>query len=400
VTAAIAAAAYAGLSLTHRELASSVAFVTGHEDPLKPDASLDYPALARFPGTLVFYMGLHRLEPIATSLIAAGKDPTTPACVISRATTAHQRTVEGSLAELPARAKLAALHAPSLIVIGDCVRQREAIAWSEHRPLFGIRIGITRPAGQADGVVEQIIQLGGEPVTMPLLEILPPEDWSAVDSAIARLPQFHWLVFTSVNGVGHFLSRLWDCGRDLRDIAGLKIAAIGPATAEKLGEFHLRADVIPDEYRAEALVEALAPLSRGQRVLWAGADRGRDVLPEGLVRSGAHIEKVITYRSADAPALPAEAAELLARGELDWVALSSPAIARRFAALLPSAARTHLGTTTRLASISPVTSLAACEVGLPIAAEAEEFTWDGLIRAIVDTERVRPTPSEGEAAGL
>ncbi|HEX6986759.1 MAG TPA: uroporphyrinogen-III C-methyltransferase, partial [Planctomycetaceae bacterium] len=293
VTAAIAAATYAGLSLTHRELASSVAFVTGHEDPSKPDAALDYAALARFPGTLVFYMGLHRLGRIATALIEAGKSPATPACVISRATTPHQRTVDGPLSELPALAQAAGLHAPSLIVVGECVRQREAIAWFERRPLLGKRVGVTRPEHQADGAIERLFALGAEPVLMPLLEIRPPEDWSAVDAAINRLHEFRWLVFTSANGVEHFLSRLWERGDDLRRLSGLYLAAIGPATAAKLEEYRLRADVVPDEYRAEGLVEALRSSVAGQRVLWAGADRGRDVLPEGLAAAGAEVVKVV-----------------------------------------------------------------------------------------------------------
>lgn len=384
VTAAIAAAAYAGLSLTHRELASSVAFVTGHEDPAKPEVALDYDALARFPGSLVFYMGLHRLGRIATALVGAGKPASTPACVISRATTPHQRTVEGTLADLPRKAEAAELHAPSLIIVGECVRQRSSVAWFERRPLLGKRIGVTRPEGQADGVVERLLALGAEPVLMPMLDIGPPEDWAGVDAAIERLHEFQWLMFTSVNGVEFFIDRLWERGRDLRRFADLKIAAIGPATAAKLEDYRLRADVVPGEYRAEGLVEALRPLAAGKQVLWVGADRGRDVLQEGLAALGAEVTKVVAYRSGDAPDLPPYAAGLMERGELDWIALSSPAIARRLAALLPEAARAHVGSRTRLASISPVTSAAAREVGLPIAGEAAEFTWEGLVAAIVE----------------
>jgi uroporphyrinogen III methyltransferase/synthase len=207
-----------------------------------------------------------------------------------------------------------------------------------------------------------------------------------VDAAVDRLHEFDWLVFTSVNGVEHFLKRLWDRGDDLRKLAGLRLAAIGPATAAALEQFRLRADVVPDEYRAEGLVEALGPLVTGKRVLWAGADRGRDVLPDGLAASGATVVKVVTYRSRDVESLPPGVSNRLETGDLDWVALSSPAIARRFAALLPEAARPHLGTRLRLASISPVTTDAAHSAGLPVAAEATEFTWDGLVRAIADAE--------------
>ncbi|MGC1273632.1 MAG: uroporphyrinogen-III C-methyltransferase [Planctomycetaceae bacterium] len=386
VTAAIAAATYAGLSLTHRELASAVAFITGHEDPSKPGAVLDYDALARFPGTLVFYMGLHRIEQIAAALMESGKPPATPACLISRATTPQQRTIAGTLADVAASAKTAELHAPSLIVVGDCVRQREAIAWFEQRPLLGKRIGVTRPEHQADGVVERLLALGAEPVLMPLVDIRPPDDWSPVDSAIERLDEFQWLVFTSANGVQAFLSRLWEQGWDLRKFADLNIAVIGPATAAKLEEFHLRADLIPEEYRAESLVEALQPVAAGKRVLWAAADRGRDVLPEGLAAVGADLVKVETYRSVDVESLPPDAAGLLSSGQLDWIALSSPAIARCLVDLMPAAALKHLGRKVKLASISPVTSEAARELGLPIAAEATEFTWNGLLTAILNAE--------------
>lgn len=389
VTAAIAAAAYAGLSLTHRELASSVAFVTGHEDPAKSETSLDYEALARFPGTLVFYMGLHRLRAIATALVAAGKKIETPACVISRATTAHQRTIEGTLGDLAERANEAALHAPSLIVVGECVQQRKEIAWFEHRPLLGQRIAVTRPIHQAEPVIEQLLLRGAEPVPMPLLEIGPPTDWAPVDRAIAALTEFDWLVFTSANGVDAFFGRLWETGHDLRALSALKIAAIGPATAARLAAFHLRTDVVPEEYRAEGLVAAVQPAVNGKRVLWAGADRGRAVLAEGLATAGASVHKIVVYESRDVASLTPAPIDLLSRGELDWIPLSSPSMARRLAELLPDAAKVHLGKSVRLASISPVTTEAAREAGLPISAEAtEEYTWKGLLAAIEQAPRL------------
>jgi uroporphyrinogen III methyltransferase/synthase len=386
VTAAIAAAAYAGLSLTHREAASSVAFVTGHEDPSKADQTLDYAALARFPGTLVFYMGLHRLDAIAAALIESGKSGESPACVISRATTAHQKTVEGTLAELPAKVRSHQLHAPSLIVIGECVRQRDQISWFEKKPLLGRRVGVTRPEHQSEGAIRELVHLGAEPVIMPLLEIAPPRDWSPVDQALDSLDAFDWLVFTSANGVDGFLGRLWERGRDLRSLTGLRVAAIGPATADRLASYHLRADVVPDEYRAEGLVEALREEVRAQRVLWAGADRGRDVLQKGLESAGATVEKIVVYQSRDIEALSPDVVAHLSRGEVDWIPLSSPSMVRRLAQLLPEAAKPHIGATIRLAAISPVTAEAARELALPIAVEATDYTWKGLLAAIVKAD--------------
>ena len=335
VTAAIAAAAYAGVSLTHRHWASSVAFITGHEDPEKMQSNLDYQALAAFSGTLVFYMGLHRVGTICEALVAAGKPGSTPAMVISRATTPRQRSVEGTLRDLAVKVQQASLHAPSLIVVGDCIQERDRLGWFEQRPLLGLRIGIPRPAGQAEAVAEQVRQLGGEAVVMPLLEIHPPHDWSAVDAALTRLTSFDWLVFTSVNGVEAFMGRLWDRGGDTRWLGGLQLAAIGPATAGALEQFHLRADVIPQEFRAEGLASALLPLVAGKKVLWAGADRGREVLTDSLATAGATLEKIVCYRSCDSTTLPSEAEALLQAGELHWIALSSPAMARRLAEILP-----------------------------------------------------------------
>ncbi len=386
VTAATGACAYAGVSLTHRKWASSVAFVTGHEDPMKNDSLIDYAALAAFRGTLVFYMGLHRLEDIARRLIESGKSPQTPAVVISQGTTPHQQTVTAPLEELPAAARDAGLQAPSLIVVGECVQLRETISWFEQRPLLGRRIGIPRPLGQALPVVEQANDLGADCVLMPTIEILPPKDWIAVDKAIDHLDEYDWLVFTSANGVEYFLSRIIDSGGDMRRLGGLNIATIGPATAAALKAFHLKADIVPEEYRAEGLAAALTPLVRGKRVLWARASRGRDVLPASLREAGAVVDEVVVYQNIDSTSFDPAVTEILNNGEVDWVCLSSPSIARQFRKLLGPQACEQVGTTIRLASISPVTSAAAEECGLAIHAEAREYTWPGLFAAIVDFE--------------
>lgn len=383
VTAALAAAAYAGMSLTHRQMASCTALVTGHEDPAKNEITINYESLARFPGTLVFYMGLHRVGVITKSLIDAGRNPETMACVVSRATTPQQRIVEGTLSDLPQRVKEAGLHAPSLIFVGETISQRRKIAWYEKKPLFGIRVAVTRPSHQAGPVVNQLLDLGAEPLLMPLLEIGPPPNWEPVDAVLDRLSEFDWLVLTSANGAESFLGRLWSRGADVRALAHVRTAAIGPATARKMEDFHLRADVVPDEFRAEGLVDALGSRVVNRRVLWAGANRGREVLIDGLTAAGADVEKVAVYESCDATAISDENRGIIERGELDWIGLASPSMARRLAALLPDSARTHLGGRIRLASISPVTTIAAKEVGLPIAAEAKHFTWDGLLQAIV-----------------
>jgi uroporphyrinogen III methyltransferase/synthase len=367
-----------------------VAFVTGHEDPAKPQSLLDYGALARFPGTLVFYMGLHRLELIAKALLEAGKPANTPAAVICSASTPHQKTVTDTLSGIAAAVQREKMRPPSLIVIGPCVRLRDQIAWFEQRPLFGMRIGITRPDQQADSAIHRCRELGAQPVLMPTIEIRPPADWSEVDAAIDRLPDYDWLIFTSANGVRSLLSRLWERGFDGRRLGRAKIAVIGDATSDALAEFHLLADVIPDSFRAEALANALRPHVAGKRVLWARASRGRDVLNRELGAAGAIFEEVVVYQNLDLDALPPGALEMLEQGEVDWIGLSSPSIARSLEKVLTPAAREQLGGNVRLAAISPVTSEAAAEAGLPVSVVADVYTWDGIFDAIVSA---RPTNS-------
>ncbi len=382
ITAAVAAGEDAGLSLTHRDHASMVTFVTGHESPDKPDSALDYELLAKLPGTLVFYMGLHRLPKIAASLIEHGKAASTPTAVISRATTPLQRTVTASLDEIADEVSRAQLVAPSLIIVGECVRQREELAWFEQRPLFGLRIGITRPEAQAAPQISRAIELGAQPVPMPLIVIRPTADTDPVDAVLDRLDEFDWLIFTSANGVDAFFHRLWETGRDTRSLGKIRCAAIGPSTADALAEFRVRADVVPDEYRAESLAAALVPLVAGQRVLWPRANRGRDVLPNELTAAGAIVEQVVVYENVDSADLPANVLAAIESGQLDWIALSSPSIACSLAEKIPAELRSNLGTTTKLATISPVTSQAATDAGLTVSAEATTFTWDGIFDAI------------------
>ncbi|MEK6257691.1 MAG: uroporphyrinogen-III C-methyltransferase [Planctomycetota bacterium] len=383
ITAATAAAVYTGISLTHRDHASAVAFITGHEDPTKPATALDYDSLAHFPGTLVFYMGLHRLEAISSALIAAGKPAHTPACVVCRATQPLQRTVTGTLGDIPELAHAAGLHPPSLVIVGDCVQVREQARWFEDRPLFGQVIGITRPEDQADDAALKAYELGALPVMLPTIEIAPPDDWSAVDAVLPRLHEFDWIVFTSANGVRGLLDRLWQSGGDVRSLSKAKLACIGPSTAAILEEYSLRADLVPTEYRAESLAALLKPHVANKKILWARASRGRDVLPTELIAAGASLEQLIVYQNRDVEELPRAELDKLERGDLDWIGLSSPSIARSLARLLTPAARAQLGVKTKLASISPVTTAAAQAAGLTIAAEATEYTWDGLFQAMI-----------------
>jgi uroporphyrinogen III methyltransferase/synthase len=383
ITAATAAGEFAGLSLTHRDFASMVTFVTGHEAPDKSGSSLDYALLAQQAGTLVFYMGLHRLPEIASTLIRHGKSGDTPAAVISKASTPFQRTVTGALSEIAKLVEAADLHAPSLIIVGDCINQREQLKWYEDKPLFGQSIGITRPETQADAQIARAYELGAEPVLMPTISIQPTTDLTELNATFERITDYDWIVFTSANGVDFFFNRLLDSNRDVRCLGNAKIAAIGSSTAEKLSEYSIRADLVPSEFRAEALAEALKPLVKNKRVLWPRANRGRDVLPQELRAAGATLDEVIVYQNNDIAEW--DEATLSRIEALNWIGLSSPSIARNLSRLLPEAAKERIGKTLRLASISPVTTAAAEAAGLTISAEATAYTWDGIFDAITAT---------------
>jgi uroporphyrinogen III methyltransferase / synthase len=386
VTAAVGVTAYAGVPITHRDAASAVAIVTGHGDPEAPPApgrnGLDWPSLARFPGTLVVYMGVTHLAALCRTLVREGKPGATPAALIGSGTLARQRTVVGTLDDLADRVAASGLGPPALLVVGEVVARRPALNWFEGLPLFGQRIVVTRPAGEADDSAGVLEGSGAEVLVAPTVEILPPADYAEVDRAIGRLDDFDWLVFTSGNGVRHFLDRLGALGRDLRALGPLKLAAIGPATAEALADYRLRADLVPESFRSEALAEALAPRVTGLRVLLARADRGRTILRDELEKV-ARVEQIAVYRNADADALPAAVLERIAEGSVDWITLTSSAITERLHALLPEESRRRVGREIRLASLSPVTTATADRLGWPVAAEAGTYTWDGLVDAIV-----------------
>lgn len=394
VTAAVGASAYAGIPVTHRSVASAVAFVTGHSDPETTPGRLDWPALSRFPGTLVVYMGVTHLGSICRTLIREGKPGDTPAAIVESGALPSQRTHVATLAALPELARTAGVRPPALLIIGDVVGLRDELTWYERLPLFGQRIVLTRPAVEASRSSSTLEALGAEVLLAPTVEIRPISDPGPLDAAISRLEDFDWLVFTSSNGVRRFLHRLEERGRDLRALGRINLAAIGPTTAEALAGYHLRADLVPDSFRSEALAAALGDRAAGTRILLARADRGRTVLRDELEHL-ADVTEVAVYRNADAEALAPEVVERIGQGTVDWITLTSPAITARLHALLPESARRRVGREVRLASLSPVTSEAAARLGWDVAVEAEEYTWEGLVRSLIE----RVAAERGERAG-
>ena len=377
ITAALAAGSYAGIPITHRGLASAVALVTGQEGSQKEDQAIDYAALAAFPGTLVFYMGVTTVRHWSAALIAAGKPPETPVAVIRHCSQPDQKTLLTLLAELPQAVEREKLRPPVIFIIGEVASLAPQYSWFEKRPLFGKKILVTRPANQAAALAAPLAEQGAEVLFQPAIEISSSGDWGPVDAALLRLSDFDWLVFSSANGVRMLLERLLETRRDLRALGRVKIAAIGSGTAEELLRYHLRADLVPDEFRAESLAGHLAENARGKRFLLARASRGREVLADELAAAGGIVEQVVVYESTDIAVADPHIVELLQAGKIDWVTVTSSAIARSLVRLFGDSLRK-----TRLASISPITSGTLRELGFEPAAEANEYTMAGVVEAI------------------
>jgi uroporphyrinogen III methyltransferase/synthase len=282
------------------------------------------------------------------------------------------------LAEVPEVIARERLRPPVVVIVGEVVGVTEAASWFEQRPLMGKRVLVTRPADQASSLQVPLEELGAEVLVQPAIEISPPDDWSPVDAALARLCEFDWLVFSSANGVRFLLERLEATGNDLRRLGSLKLAVIGPGTAEELSRYHLKADLQPSQYRAELLAEALVPEARGRRFLLVRASRGREVLREQLSAAGAFVEQVVVYQSRDLASPASEIAEALRAGRINWVTVTSSAIARSLVGLFGDDLRRA-----RLVSISPITSGTLRGLGHEPAAEAAEYTMPGIVAAIL-----------------
>jgi uroporphyrinogen III methyltransferase/synthase len=391
VTAGVAAPAYAGIPVTHRDAASAVAFVTGHEDPGKPGSALDWEALARFPGTLVLYMGVRNLPLVTERLVAAGRDPAEAAAVVERGSEPSQRVVSGTLAEIAARAEAAGVGPPAVTVIGPVAGLRETIAWLERRPLHGEVVAVTRARAQASGLAARLRELGAEVVETPAIRIEP------CSVHLARPESYDLICFTSPNGVRLYFDAL---GRDARALAGPAVAAIGPGTAAELERHGIRADVVPERFTAEGLLEALGGRGlrggrllqalggrglRGGRALVARAAEARDVLPDGLRELGAEVDVVALYETVAEP-LDDAAREGLARAT--YVTFTSSSTVRF---LLESGGR--VPDSARVVSIGPITSASARERGLEVHVEAERHDVDGLVAALTADAAARRVPA-------
>lgn len=383
ITSAISAPAYAGIPVTHRGLASSVAIVTGHEDPSKEESAHDWSRLATATDTLVVLMGVGRLATLVDTMIAHGRDPDTPAALIQWGTTPRQRTVVAPLSQLPQAAKEAGIGSPAAFVVGDVAQLSEEIAWWEQRPLYGRQIVVTRARAQASTLVERLEQLGAETLEMPTIRILPPKDDGPLHRAVRNASTYRWFVFTSVNAVDAFFSTFSKLGHDIRSMGSGKIAAVGEATARRLMERGLLVDLVPSAFHAEALVDAFKEVEISEeKILVPRSDRARPALIQGLKDLGAEVDEVVAYENVAEP-IDREALERVARGEVDAVTFTSSSTVSNFAAGWREAGL-DWPPPIQAYCIGPMTAQSAKFAGLDVKGVAKPHNIDGLVQLLLD----------------
>lgn len=379
ITSAIAAPAYAGMPVTHRDHCSAFIVATGHIDPRKSAVTLDYPLLARFQGTRIILMGVGKLREIFSNLIAAGAVPETPAAVVQWGTLCRQRSVSGSLADLADIAERAGFGPPGVIVVGGVASLRDGLQWFERRPLFGQRVVITRPAAEAEPLAWTLEDLGADIIEVPLIRIAPTSDPAALEAAARRAREFDWIAFASANAARAFFGAMFRAKLDIRELAGARLAAVGEETAMALRSLHLRPDLVPAKFTGEALAAAFREIDMtGKRVLLPRGNLGRPTLEQSLSRGGALVEVVEAYRTEAETGDPFGGRERLAEEGADWVTFASPSAAEQWFAqgiACPGA--------WKVASIGPATSARLRALGREPDAEADPHTADGLAAAIL-----------------
>jgi uroporphyrinogen III methyltransferase/synthase len=384
VTSAIAASAYAGIPLTHRKYTSTLAFITGHEDPEKASSRIDWQALATGIGTLVFFMGVKNLPFIVEQLTRHGMPPETLIALIRWGTTTRQKTVTGTLGNIVERVEAAGLKAPAIIVVGDVVELRETMQWFEDKPLMGKRIVVTRAREQASDLLQLLNAAGADCLECPTIQIAPPDDWELLDQAIQDLSEYHWLVFTSVNGVGFFFKRLFELGKDVRALHHIQTACIGPATEKRLKDFGLTCDILPESYRAESVVEAFKHRAlAGKKILLPRAREARLILPQELSRMGADVDEIPVYVTRIAEDNTATLLASLEEQRIDCVTFTSSSTVRNFKKLIPEASFEQLMAPVTVACIGPITEDTARELGFDVHLVADTYTIPGLVDALI-----------------
>ena len=390
VTSGFAVAAYAGIPLTHRDFTTSLGLITGHEDPARKVSSLDWSKLATGVGTLVFYMGMANLPLITEQLQTHGRPSETPVAVIQWGTTPRQRTVKGTLADIVTKVQEAGLKPPAIIVVGQVVNLRDQLAWFDNRPLFGRRILVTRSAEQAGNFIADLEALGAEAVSLPVIAIVPPPSWDELDAEIAELERTDVLILTSTNAVDMFFSRLATADRDSRALQGVQVAAVGPKTAQAIRRHGVVPDLVPEDYRAEGLVELLkAQGVVGQRILYPKASLARDVIPKELTALGAEVRAPLAYQTIAPPDGTERLRAILEQGPLAAVTFTSSSTVDNLLAMAGPEQRAVLEQAA-LFSIGPLTSATLRRHGLEVAGEPSKYTLEGMLDCMLDYFQGQP----------
>ena len=385
ISSIIAAPSYAGIPLTHREHCSSFTVITGHEDPDKDESALDWERVAREPGTKVLLMGVERIGKIAAALEANGLPADTPAAMVRWGTMGRQQTITATLGTLAAKVAKADFKAPAVTVIGTVSTLHDTLNWYENRPLFGQRVVVTRNRREAGKLSGQIRELGAEVLEIPTIKILPPTRNEPLIEAITGIGSYDWIIFTSANGVEHFFDYFFKAFRDVRDLGSVRFAAVGPATAKKLREFHLNIDLMPKTYTAAATAKAMIAAQNVENisVLLARAESANPELPRLLEDKGAIVDDIAFYKTEPETADRNGAADDFEENSADWITFASSSAVRNFDARFGLAKRCADNPKLKLASIGPETTKALKELGLKPTAKAKEHTIDGLAAALL-----------------
>ena len=378
ITAGLAAAAFCEIPITHHDDASAVALVTAREREAKTASRLDQKALAEFPGTLIVYMGVQKAAQWCRQLIDNGKPADTPVAIVRWCSWARQQTVRCTLETVAQVVGEEGIRPPAVFVVGTVVDRTPQLSWFEARPLFNTRVLVAGSPSSAQGLRDRLAALGADVITQPAVRITAPKDWAPADAALDRIDEYDWLVFTSGNGVDSLVERLFDRGQDVRRLGRVKLAA------ERLTRYHIRPDLVPERFVAEALARTLVHDTGSRRFLLAGAGRGRPVLADALEGLGARVDLVAVYDTVDVDEPDPDVAAELAAGEIDWIALTSAVTAESLVRLYGDAVGQA-----RLASISPMTSRALRELGYEPAVEASPHTATALVDAILGAAQAR-----------
>jgi uroporphyrinogen III methyltransferase/synthase len=389
VPAGIAVPSYAGVPLTYPGGGDTLTFVRGHEDEGKARASVDWGSLARLDGTIVCYAGPEQLPAILSSLVSHGRPGDDSAAIVYDGTLPTQETITGTLDEIAETVKQSGDRRPAILVVGRVVALREHLRWFDARPLFGKRVLVTRPKEQAVALIERLEEMGADAIEAPMIRIEPPEDYGPLDAACARVSEFDWVVLSSGNAADAFLDRLLAGPHDLRALNGVKLCVVGAGTAERLTHRGLKVDLTPAEYRAEAVVRAMADDGdlRGRKVLLPHADIAREVIADGLRAQGATVTEVVAYRTV---AVEAEREgepdiyRMLLERRIDVVTFTSASAVRNFVRVLGPEPAADLLQTTVVASIGPVTAEAAAQWNIKTNIMPETYTVPALVDAIVE----------------